>query len=110
MTVNEILELTRAGWSKDEIQALETPFVQSAIPEAEIPATGPDESVQVAQIEQTPAEETPAQGVDYSSAIEELKASLASLTRVVQENNLINRQSASQEQVETVDDILKKLI
>lgn len=104
MTLDEIIILLNAGYSKEEIQALntqpeapepETPETPAADPEPETPAADPEP-------------ETPP-APDYGAMIGQLTQQISSLTKAVQLANLRGT-NLPEVKTETAEDVLAKLI
>lgn len=101
MRLDEIITLLNAGYSKEEIQALntqpepETPETPAADPEPETPAADPEP-------------ETP-EAPDYGAMIGQLTQQISSLTKAVQLANLRGT-NLPEVKTETAEDVLAKLI
>ena len=91
MTLNDILELCRAGFTKAEIMSMTKPAEQK--PAEQKPA------------EQKPAEQKPAE----IPGMEQLTTAVNSLIQTMQASNILNSNNPGA-QTESADDILANLI
>lgn len=92
MTLNEILELCRAGFTKAEIMSMTKPAEQKPVEQK--------------PVEQKPAEQKPAQTIP---GMEQLTNAVNSLIQTVQASNILNSNNPGA-QTESADDILANLI
>lgn len=98
MTYTEILELIRAGYTKDEIQALMDVVTPSKEPPAETPAPEPE----------APKEEPKPEPTEVEKLISALGIRLDSLTHALQQRNVGEIESAPN--AETAETILARII
>lgn len=116
MKLEEIITLLNAGYTKDEIQALEMPENKPST----APAGDPSEDPQAPP--EAPAAPDPAEpaapaapvlnGTDNAEVtkyIAQLTAQVSSLTKQIQNSNLLNAQQPAQ-QKNSAEDILANLI
>lgn len=112
MKLDEIITLLNAGYTKDEIQALE---IQENKPSAEDPEDPKDPpSAPTAPDQEEPA--APASPIlngtdnaDVTKYIAQLTSQVSSLTKQIQNSNLLAAQQPAQ-QKNTAEDILANLI
>lgn len=112
MKLEEIITLLNAGYTKDEIQALEMPENK---PAAEDPKD-PQEAPAAPDQEEPAAPAAPAAPVlngtdnaEVTKYIAQLTAQVSSLTKQIQNSNLLNAQQPAQHQ-NSAEDILANLI
>ena len=98
MTYTEILELIRAGYTKDEIQSL----MDVVTPKEETPAEAP------APEPEAPKEEPKPEPTEVEKLISALGIRLDSLTHALQQRNVGELESAPS--TETADQILARII
>lgn len=117
MDVNTIIKLIDAGYTRDEISALESagdgavnesnaPHIEAIVSEAP-ESSGPSGSEHPAAPEQ-PAE-PPNELNDLRNIVSSLSEQLKALTRTVQANNIINSEQPAKP-VQTAADILASII
>ena len=97
MNVNELLELVRAGYSKEEIQAMIQPEAEPEQPE---PEKAP---------EPEPKEPAPAAGPDHFSfenELKEIRASIAEMVKTFQAANVQNARMSAPQNNDSAQDIL----
>lgn len=97
MNLNELLELVRAGYSKEDIQALTQPEAEPEKPEPE------------KEPEPEPKEPAPAAGPDHFSFENELKdirASIAEMVKTFQAANVQNARMGEPKINDSAEDIL----
>lgn len=104
MKIDEILELVRAGWTKDEIQALEAGPAADQVPEAEPaePAAGNDKPAEPAEPAAPALEVKPAWAVS-------LEKSMAAMVQTMQSFNRASSGRGNVETVQTTEDILREM-
>ena len=96
MTVNEIMKLLDAGYTKEEITALEAPAPEAS-PEAE-PEVKPE-----AKPEAAPAQ-------DAEPTLADVLKQVAKLTATIQANALAQTQIAGQQKALTAEDMIAQII
>lgn len=97
MNVNELLELVRAGYSKEEIQAMIQPEAEPEQPE---PEKAP---------EPEPKEPAPAAGPDqfsFENELKEIRASIAEMVKTFQAANVQNARMSVPTSSDSAQDIL----
>lgn len=115
MKLEEIITLINAGYTKDEIQALEMPKNKpSAAPAGdpqETPAApaAPDQEEPAAPAAPAAPVLPSTDNADVTKYIAQLTAQVSSLTKQIQNSNLLNAQQPAQQQ-NTAEDILATLI
>ena len=102
MTYTEILELIRAGYTKDEIQSLMDVVTPKAETPAEAPAPEPEPEPEA------PKEEPKPEPTEVEKLISALGIRLDSLTHALQQRNVGEIESAPN--TETADQILARII
>lgn len=114
MKLEEIITLLNAGYTKDEIQALEMPENKPSPAPAGDPATDPQDPPAAPDPE--PPADPPAAPVlpstdnaDVTKYIAQLTAQVSSLTKQIQNSNLLSAQQPAQ-QKNSAEDILATLI
>lgn len=116
MKLDEIITLLNAGYTKDEIQALEMPENKPSSAQAEdhqdppaAPAD-PDPEEPAAPVAPPAAPVLPStDNADVTKYIAQLTAQVSNLTKQIQNSNLLNAQQPAQQQ-NTAEDILANLI
>lgn len=113
MTYTEILELIRAGYKRDEIEAMMAAEPAEAAAPAKPPETPPDPNPIVKEESPSPSAEPVPEQKHEPTETEKLVAALGlkvdALTRAVQSNN-VNSLESSGSTAPTTDDILAKII
>lgn len=114
MNAQEILELIRAGYTKAEIEALETP---AAAPDpkdnkdtepAKTPAAAPDPEGSAAP--EPAAQPENNAGQDVLKTAELLRGAMEQFTKQLQSFNVATASQGAAAQPETLDDIMAKII
>jgi len=116
MKLDEIITLLNAGYTKDEIQALEMPENKPSAAPAEDPQDPPAAPAAPDQEEPAAPAAPPAAPVlsgtdnaEVTKYIAQLTAQVSSLTKQIQNSNLLNAQQPAQ-QKNSAEDILANLI
>lgn len=110
MKLEEIITLINAGYTKDEIQALEMPENKPSPAPAGDPAADPQEAPAAPDPEPPAAPVLPStDNADVTKYIAQLTAQVSSLTKQIQNSNLLNAQQPAQ-QKNSAEDILANLI
>ena len=104
MTVNEIMKLLDAGYTKEEITALEAPAPEAS-PEAE-PEVKPEAKPEVKP--EAKPEAAPAQ--DAEPTLADVLKQVAKLTATIQANALAQTQIAGQQKALTAEDMIAQII
>jgi hypothetical protein len=100
MTVNEIMKLLDAGYTKEEISALEAPAPEpEAKPE---PAPAPDAEPK--------AKPEPAPAPDAEPTLADVLKKVAKLTATIQANALAQTQINGQPKAPTAEDMIAQII
>ena len=111
MNKENITYLMKAGFSLDEIIAMDNP---SKDPPEDLPADpAPKPAEQTVGKHEKPADDAPAQPVqvpDQSEQIAKLTQAVADLTALVQKNNITGMQFGAPQPDRSVDDILAEII
>lgn len=97
MNVNELLELVRAGYSKEEIQAMIQPEAEPEQPE---PVKEPEPEVK---------QPAPAAGPDqfsFENELKEIRASIAEMVKTFQAANVQNARMNAPTSSDSAQDIL----
>lgn len=110
MTIDDILDLLHAGFTKEEINAMESPA--PAPDPAPAPAASPEPAPEPAPApEPTPANDpAPVPAGAESAEIAALKAQIEALTAAVQKNNIQNPPGHKPDEIETEVDIMEKML
>lgn len=98
MNVNELLELVRAGYSKEEIQAMTQPAAEPE--EQPEPVKEPEPEVK---------QPAPAAGQDHFSfenELKEIRASIAEMVKTFQAANVQNARMSAPQNNDSAQDIL----
>lgn len=106
MKLEEVLKLTEAGFTADEIRSMMTEPTQEPLPEKEPeekPAEEPEEKPE--ELEETPAPKTEPD----NAILKSLEDQIAKLTKAVQANNRLYAQNTPETEVKA-EDILGTLI
>lgn len=113
MTYTEILELIRAGYKRDEIEAMMEADAKANVQTSKPPETPPEPSPIVKEETPSPSAETVPEQKHEPTETEKLVAALGlkvdALTRAVQTAN-VNSLESSGSTAPTADDILAKII
>lgn len=113
MTYTEILELIRAGYKRDEIEAMMAAEPGKAASPAKPPETPPDTTPIEKEETPSPSAETVPEQKHEPTETEKLVAALGlkvdALTRAMQANN-VNSLESPGSTAQTADDILAKII
>ena len=116
MKLDEIITLLNAGYTKDEIQALEMPENKPSAEEPEDPKDPPAAPADPDPEEPAAPAAPPAAPVlngtdnaEVTKYIAQLTAQVSSLTKQIQNSNLLNAQQPAQ-QKNSAEDILANLI
>lgn len=119
MKSNEILELVRAGFTKEEIMAMDVSgkHASSEEPEASEEAKEseaseePKEPETSAASEESAADNAPAKANQkFSEAVKNFEAQMDALTKKFQDNNILLSSMKSEETLKTGEDIIAELI
>lgn len=102
MTVTEIMKLLDAGYTKEEITALEAPAPE-ATPEAELEAKPEPAPAPEAKPEAAPAP-------DAEPTLADVLKQMAKLTATIQANALAQTQIAGQPKAPTAEDMIAQII
>ena len=98
MTLNELLELVRAGYSKEEIQAMTAPAAEPE--ETPEPVKEPEPEVK---------QPAPAAGPDqfsFENELKEIRASIAEMVKTFQAANVQNARMSAPQNNDSAQDIL----
>jgi len=104
MTVNDIMKLLDAGYTKEEISALEAPAPE-AKPEAQ---PEPEAKPEAAPAPEAKPEATPAPEAEPTLA--DVLKQMAKLTATIQANALAQTQIAGQQKAPTAEDMIAQII
>lgn len=105
MKINDLLELVRAGWTKDEIQAMEAGPAAAPVPE-EQPAEPAAPDAAPAEPAEPAAEPEPEVKPAWAVSLEK---SVAAMIQTMQSMNRAASGRGSVETVQTTDDILREM-
>lgn len=106
MTVNDIMKLLDAGYTKEEISALESP-AQEAKPEATPAAEAKPEATPAPEAKPEPA---PAPAPDAEPTLTDVLKQVAKLTATIQANAIAQTQIAGQQKAPTAEDMIAQII
>ena len=112
MTIDDILNLTRAGFTKAEIMALANPAPESSqnAPEQAQPATEPENPAPAPDpVPAEPAAPAPAPAAPAGPTTQDLMAAIRGLTAAMQSANRNQAQMPDQHQM-TGEDVLAQII
>lgn len=120
MKSNEILELVRAGFTKEEIMAMDVsgkhaaPEEPAAPDEPEEPAA-PEEPEELAAPSSAPEESAEDNALEkanqkFSDAVKNFEAQMDALTKKFQDNNILLSSMKAEETMKTGEDIIAELI
>lgn len=121
MKSNEILELVRAGFTKEEIKAMDAPGKHAAPEEPKEPAPAPEEPKEPEPEEpKEPAPAAPEASAEdnalaqankkFSDAVKNFEEQMDALTKKFQDNNILLSSMKSEETLKTGEDIIAELI
>lgn len=105
MKLEEVLKLTEAGFTADEIRSMMTEPSQEPLPEKEPEEKPAEEPEEPEEPEETPAPKTEAD----NAILKSLEDQIAKLTKAVQANNRLYAQNTPDTEVKA-EDILGTLI
>lgn len=110
MKLDEIITLVNAGYTKDEIQALEMPENKPSPAPAADPSEDPQDPPAAPPADPPAAPVLPStDNADVTKYIAQLTAQVSSLTKQIQNSNLLAAQQPAQ-QKNSAEDILANLI
>lgn len=113
MKSNEILELVRAGFTKEEIMAMDVSGKHTASEEKKEPeaSAASEEKKEPAEPEESAADNALAQAnKKFSDAVKNFEAQMDALTKKFQDNNILLSSMKSEETSKTGEDIIAELI